>query len=237
MGDIMEIWQTIIRSLISLVSLFLVTKIMGKKQISQLSLFDYVIGISIGNFAAEMTINLDSHEMSGIVAMVVFGLIAYSISFISMKSMRIRRFFYGVPTIIIQEGEILLNNMKKAKMDTNDLLEQCRINGYFDISEIDYAILEANGVLSILAKRDYENVKLKDLNLKASRQGLCANIIIDGNIMTNNLKTIKKDEEWLMRQLKIKGYDLDDILLATYDENEKLTFFKKKRTISKDVLE
>lgn len=233
----MEIWETILRSLISIVALFLVTKMIGKKQISQLSIFDYVIGISIGNFAAEMTINLESHETNGIIAMAVFGIVAYAISFISMKSMRIRRFFYGVPTIIIQKGLILYNNMKKVKMDVNDLLEQCRINGYFDISQIDYAILEANGVLSILAKPDYENAKLKDINKKVARQGILANIIIDGSVMEENLKIIKKDERWLKQQLKVKGYELDDVLLATIDEKENLIFFKKETTTSKDILE
>lgn len=233
----MEIWETILRSLISIVALFLVTKMIGKKQISQLSIFDYVIGISIGNFAAEMTINLESHETNGIIAMAVFGIVAYAISFISMKSMRIRRFFYGVPTIIIQKGLILYNNMKKVKMDVNDLLEQCRINGYFDISQIDYAILEANGVLSILSKPDYENAKLKDLNKKVTRQGILANIIIDGNVMKENLKMVRKDERWLKQQLKVKGYELDDVLLATIDEEENLVFFKKEMTTSKDVLE
>lgn len=233
----MEIFQTILRSLISLLALFFVTKMIGKKQVSQLSLFDYVIGISIGNFAAEMTINLDSNEINGIIAVISFGLVAYLLSYLSLKSIKIRRFFYGTPTIIIQDGKILYNNLKRVKMDTNDLLEQCRINGYFDINDIDYAVLEANGVLSILSKPDYDYVKLKDLNLKGTHQGLCANIIIDGNIMENNLKTIKKNTKWLENKIKEKKYKLESILLATIDDDNNLNFYLKDKTTSKDILE
>ena len=236
-GDIMEIFETIIRSIISLVVLFLVTKLIGKRHISQLNLFDYVIGISIGNFSAEMIINLDSEVINGITAILMFGLIAYLFSYLSLKSIEIRRFFYGVPTIIIQDGKILYNNMKKAKMDVNDLLEQCRINGYFDVNEIDYAVLEANGVLSILPKAKYDYVRLKDMNLKGSNQGLCANIIIDGVIMDNNLKSVKKSIKWLKQQIKVKGYDLDDILLATINDDDSVNFYLKERVDSKDILE
>src|SRR5574344_2270004 len=136
----MEIFQTILRSLISLLALFFVTKMIGKKQVSQLSLFDYVIGISIGNFAAEMTINLDSNEINGVLAVVIFGVIAYLVSILTMKSMCLRRFFSGTPTILIQDGKIIKEGLKKAKFDLNDLLEQCRINGYFNILDIDYAL-------------------------------------------------------------------------------------------------
>ena len=130
-----------LRALISLVTLFLVTKMIGKKQVSQLSLFDYVIGISIGNFAAEMTINLESHILHGTIAVLVFGLLAYFISIATMKSIKLRRFFAGVPTIIIKDGLLIEKGLKKVKFDVNDFLEQCREQGYFDISEIAYAIM------------------------------------------------------------------------------------------------
>src|SRR5699024_3678290 len=107
--------------------------------------------------------------------------------------------------------------------DMNDLLEQCRTNGYFDISEIEYAIMECNGTLSILPKGEYKPVTMKDMQLKAQPQGLCANVIIDGKIMKKNLYNINKDEEWLKQQLKVKGFKKPDhIMLATVDNNEKL---------------
>ena len=96
---------------------------LGKKQVSQLSLFDYVIGISIGNFAAEMTVNIDTNEVNGIVAVLVFGFVAYIVSIITMKSITLRKFFMGKPTLIIEDGKLKWERLKKVKFDINDLLE------------------------------------------------------------------------------------------------------------------
>lgn len=232
-----ELFNVVIRGLLSLITLFLVTKLIGKKQVSQLSLFDYVIGISIGNFAAEMTINLESEELYGIIAVLLFGGIAYLVSVGTMKSIKLRRFFMGSPTILIEHGKILQDNFYKVKYDINDMLEQCRVNGYFDISEIDYAIVEANGELSILAKSEYLPVNRNDMKLKVSKNGLCANVIIDGKVMYNNLKKINKDEKWLNKELKLKGKDISDIILATVDINDKVVFYERnKGVVSLDVL-
>lgn len=227
--DINELLNVIFRALISLVVLFLVTKLIGKKQVSQLSLFDYVIGISIGNFAAEMTINLESDEIHGIVAVLIFGFIAYLVSILTMKSIKLRRFFMGTPTIMIEHGKIIQDNFYKVRYDINDLLEQCRTNGYYDISDIEYAIVEANGQLSILPTANSKPVTIKDMNLKVKKQGLCANIIIDGKIMHKNLELINKTEDWLLSELKIKGKILNNILLATVDINEKIIFYERNK--------
>lgn len=226
-----ELLNVVIRALISLITLFLITKLIGKKQVSQLSLFDYVIGISIGNFAAEMTINLESDEIYGIVAVLIFGFIAYLVSILTMKSIKLRRFFMGTPTILIEHGKLIQDNFYKVRYDINDMLEQCRVNGYFDISEIEYAIVEANGELSILPKDENRPVTIKDMKLKPSKQGLCANVIIDGKIMYKNLEIIDKDEKWLLKELKIKGKELENILLATVDINEKINFYEKNKNV------
>jgi uncharacterized membrane protein YcaP (DUF421 family) len=225
--EIMELLDVILRSLVSLVSLFLVTKLIGKKQISQLSLFDYVIGISIGNFAAEMSINLESEYLHGIVAVVVFGLVAYLVSLLSLKNLKLRRFFMGDPTMLIQDGKIIHKGLKKARFAVNDLLEECRIKGYFDLKEIDYALMEANGDISFMPKIDYQNPKLKDLNIKKNKSGLCANIIIDGQIMHKSLEEMKKDVKWLNHELSVKGVKLENVLLATLDLQENFEVYEK----------
>lgn len=224
-ADMMQVYETIIRGFVSLVVLFLVTKMMGKKQISELSLFDYVMGISIGNFAAEITTNMDNQFINGIVAIILFGLVAFVISKITMKSIVLRRFFMGVPTVLIEHGKLMESGLRKVKIDVNDLLEECRINGYFDISEIEYAVMEANGKVSILPNGENKPLTIKDMKLKPQKQGLCANVIIDGKIMHNHLKAINKDETWLTKELKVKGKKYEDILLATVDVNEKLTLY------------
>lgn len=237
--DIKQLDNVAMRALISLVVLFLITKLLGKKQVSQLSVFDYVIGISIGNFAAEITTSLDTQFVNGILAMLIFGFIAYLVSVFTMKSIVLRRIFMGTPTVLIDKGKIIEKNLRKVKFDVNDLLEQCRINSYFNLDEIEYALLEVNGTLSILSKGENKAVTLKDMNIQPKKQGLCANVIIDTKIMKSNLINFNKTEDWLMKELKIKGYkDTSNILLATLDVNEKLMVYEKNvNPQTKNILE
>lgn len=225
--EILEVLDVILRCLVSLVSLFLVAKAIGKKQISQLSVFDYVIGISIGNFAAEMSINLESEYLHGVVAVIVFGLVAYLVSVLSLKSLRLRRFFMGDPTMLIQDGKIVYKGLKKSRFDINDLLEECRIKGYFDIREIDYALMEANGDISFMLKPEYQPPQLKDLQIKKEKSGLCANLIIDGQIIQKSLNEMKKDVKWLEHELSVKGIKRENVLLATLDLNDKFEVYEK----------
>ena len=242
--------QVIIRAFVSFITLFIVTKMIGKKQVSELSVFDYVVGISIGNFAAELTLNLDTKIIHAVLAVTLFGFISYIISIFTMKSIVLRRFFVGVPTIIIQDGILLEKSLKKVKMDVNDLLEECRLKGYFDVSEIAYAILEANGNLSVLPNAENKLVTIKDVGLRKEKSSLVSNFIIEelpwtngklkiiiNNIMINNLKNAGKDKEWLLKKLKEKGKRLDDVLLATFDNNQKLLIYEKCMKTEKDVLE
>lgn len=225
-----DIIKVILRCILAMTTLFFMTKLLGKKQVSELSLFDYVVGISIGNFASEMAINLESEFFNSMLAIIVFGLIAYFISILTLKSLKLRKFFIGAPTVLVDKGKFLYKNMKKSMMDVNDLLSQAREMGCFDISEIEYAILEANGKISFLPKGEYKNLNVKDMGLKIEKQGLCANVIIDGNIMNDNLKNIDKDEKWLLHELKLKGKKVSDILLATVDINEKLVIYDRSYT-------
>ena len=225
--DLLEIGDVILRALVSLITLFLITKLLGKKQVSQLSLFDYVIGISIGNFAAEMTINLDSSYIHGTLAVVVFGLVAYGVSIVTMKSIYLRNFFMGRPTILIQDGKMLIEGLRKVKFDVNDLLEECRINGFFDVSEIAYAVMETNGEISFLPKSEYKPVTLKDLNIKGEKSGLCANVIIDGKLMEDAIKNMNLTDKWVMHELKVQGKNIDNVLLGTVDINKKLMVYEK----------
>ena len=228
--NINELYDVFIRAMVSLIALFLITKLLGKKQVSQMSLFDYVIGISIGNFAAEMTINLESNGVNGIFAVIIFGLVAYLISYLSIKSIIMRRYFIGTPSIIIERGKFNIHNLKKYRMEINEVLEKCRINGYFDIDQIEYAILEANGDISILPKSKYRTINTSDMKLKVKEEGICRNIIIDGKIMIENLNSIGKDKNWLFQQLKVKGYSsLAKILLMTVDKYDNIKIYESSK--------
>lgn len=243
-GDIMDInFKELLdvseRAILSLITLFLITKMLGKKQVSQLSLFDYVIGISIGNFAAEMTINLETNEINGILAVVLFGIFAYVISYLSMKSIILRRFFMGTPTIIIEKGKILEDNMKKIKLDVNELLEELRAEGYFSVNEVEYAIMEVSGDISVLPKSKYKPLTPNDMKIDTTETGLECVAIIDGKFMKKNLISIGKNEYWLKKELKKQNYgDIAKILLCTIDNNMKINVYERNTNLkSKNVLE
>ena len=236
--DINEALSIIPRSLISLVTLFIATKILGKKQVSELSLFDYVIGISIGNFTAEMILVLENQLINGVVAILTFGIVGYIISYISLKSISFRRFMIGTPTIIMSNGKILYNALKKLNIDINDFLEHARIAGHFDITQINYAIMEANGDISFLLKEKYQTPTAKDLNIKKESESIPANIIIDSNIMNENINETDKTKDWFIKELKKQGYtSYENILLATYSNNNLTIYRKNENTKPKNVLE
>jgi uncharacterized membrane protein YcaP (DUF421 family) len=216
------VWlDVIIRSIISLAFLFFLTKMLGKKQVSQLSIFDYVIGISIGSIAGEMTINIEKASyMNGLTAMVVYAVIAYLISYLSLKSMSMRRFFTGTPVVLVENGKIIESGLKKSLIDVNDLLEECRSRGFFDLNEIEYAIMETSGKVSFLPKSEYDDLTPEATAVKPPYKALVANVIIDSKIMKKNLDMLHKTEYWLLNELKKQGYNtLDPLLLVTYDEH------------------
>ena len=184
-----------------------------------------------------MVMNFDNQYINGIVAILTFGFISYLVSIITMKNMALRRFLIGVPTIIIDDGKINLEGLKKAKIDINDLLEECRQMNYFDISEISYAIMEVDGKLSVLPKSKYKPPTLNDLGIKKEKEALSSNVIIDGKLMINNLKNSNKDINWLNKELSKCGHsNYKNILLATIT-NGTLTVFEKRQFNSKKVLE
>ena len=224
--NVKEVLGIIPSSLISLLTLFLITKIIGKKQVSELSLFDYVIGISIGNFSAEMIINQDVQYVK-----------AWFVNLLSRKSIVVRRLLMGTPTTIIENGVILEKSLKDLNMDINDLLEYCRSAGYFHIEEVAFAVMEANGQLSILPKGSYKPVTLKDMKIAGSKEELDSNIIIDGKFMEENIKNSSKGMDWIQKELKKNGYNKpDDILLGIISSN-KLVLYPKNREEPREVLE
>lgn len=216
------------RTILVLIILFFITKMMGKKQISELNFFDYVVGITIGSIAADISLDIEKNMIAGIAALFIYGFISYIISFVSIKSILARRFFIGVPTVLVEKGKIIESGLKKSKIDVNDLLMEARENGYFNLDEIDYALMEVNGNISFLPKEKEKPVTKRDMKIKCSNEGLTVNAIIDSKYMANNMKAINKDKEWLDHELKVNGYDnYDNILLATIDNNYKVTIYEK----------
>lgn len=233
-----EIVHVIVLSATSLAVLFLLTKLMGYRQMSQMSLFDYINGITIGSIAAELATNLEDYHRP-LTAMIIYGIVTVLLAWLTEKSICIRRFFNGKPLILLHHGTLYEQNLKKAKIDLNEFLEQCRVSGYFDISKLHAVILEGNGRLSFLPQTKERPVTPADLNLKPEDDDLTAVLILDGHIMEHNLHHSGKDKKWLSAQLSALGFpDAKDVLLATCDLNNKLTVFaKNKDEHSEDVLD
>lgn len=224
-----EIYRTAIHSIIAVGTLFILTRIMGKKQIAQLSFFDYVIGISIGSIAAQAAVDPNIHYTQGLTGLLVFTLFAIVVSYISIKSYKGRKLLDGSPSILIKNGEIIESGLRKNKLSVNDLLEECRQKNVFDIKNIEYAILETNGKLSILLSSSHQPLTPKDMNLNVDYQGLCTNIIIDGKVLDDHLKMINASKKWLCTELSKKGINnYTDILLAYIDSAGNLNIHLKK---------
>lgn len=233
-----EVLYIIALSLGSIVAMFLLTKLIGYRQMSQMSMFDYVNGITIGSIAAEMATSLEENFVQPLVAMVVYALAAILLSWCSSKSMKMRKIIEGKPLVLLDKGEIYLDSLRKAKIDVNEFLVQCRVNGYFDISKIETAVLEGNGKISFLPKSSDRPATPADLNLSPQQDFMTANVILDGNIMRENLRHTGNDEKWLINQIKGQGADkISDVLLATCDVNNQVTvFLKNSRKKAHDVL-
>ncbi len=223
----MDLINIIFRSLISISFLFLMTKLLGHRQISQLNFFDYVIGISMGSIAAEMAINTEYIYLHGFLSMGVYTLVAVFSNYITIKSNFIRKMINGTPIILIDNGVLIKENMKKGLIEVNELLTEARIAGYFNITEIAYAIMENNGKISFLPYEKYQTPTCKDLNIKKFHNKLPITLIIDKKILKDNLLKINKTEQWIYNELKKQKYELNNVLLGLYID-DKLVIVKQK---------
>ena len=219
-------------------TLFVLSKIMGNREMSQLSMFDYINSITIGSIAAEMATSLSDNFMEPLVAMVVFAMLSVLMAFITTKSIKARRLITGRPTILLEKGQIYRKNLDRHRLDINEFLIQCRINGYFDLTDIHTAILEPNGKISFLPAVNTRPVTPEDMNLSPQQKTPVANVIIDGHIMSKNLQHTGNDEKWLNSQLSALGAGkVSDVFLATCDCNNKLTVYKRiEEKLKRDIL-
>lgn len=238
-GIILNILHIILVSLGSIIALFILTKIMGYRQMSQLSMFDYINGITIGSIAAEMATALEDDFREPLVAMTIYALASVLLSFLADKSIVIRRFIDGKSIILYDKGTLYNKNLKKAKMDLNEFLIQCRCSGYFDISNLQTAILESNGKISFLPLVSNRPVTPEDLSLTPEQETLVSNIIIDGKLMRDNLRHTGNNEKWLNTQLQAHGISkVSEVFLATCDVNNNFHAYAKTDISNKmDIFE
>jgi len=217
-------------SVIAVTYLFVMAKLLGKKQIAQLDVIDYMLGIAVSSIAAEM-----ATDMSGtpfwhyLVAMTFFFVLNLLIIFFERKGRFIKKFLKGVPLMVIYEGKLNYNALKKSKMDINDLISKSREKGFFDLSDIEFAVFENSGALSIMPKSAQKPIVADDINAVLKPAKLPCYLVDDGNITFSTLRTIGKDENWLYKKLKISTKkELKNIILAIYDQEKDIVAVSRK---------
>ena len=223
----MEIIKVILTSVLSAAALFFIAKIIGHKQMSQLDFFDYITGITIGSIAAELATELEK-PWKPLIAMVVYGTVAVILTAVTNKFLRARKFINGTPTIIMNNDKIYRKNMKKAKIDLSEFMVMCRQEGYFNISDIQTAVFEYNGKLTILPKSTKRPVTPKDMNIIPPEEFINTEVIIDGRIMDENLKRMGLNTVWLEQKIKEQGYkNAKEVFLGLCDNKNNLTLYKQ----------
>lgn len=225
-----EILKLLIFSFTSVLYLFIISKLMGKKQIAQLEFIDYVMGISIGSISAEMATDVgDTPFYYYLIGVTVFFLFDMAVSYLGRKGPAMKHFFKGFPEMIIYNGEIQYKALKKSKLDINEVLSMCREKGYFDLSEVAFAVFETSGNLSVMPKGDQRPVVIEDVNKNFEEASLPNYLIVDGHISYSGLNEINKDKEWLMSRLNLDKKSIKKVLFAQYvTEEDKFIVQKKK---------
>ncbi|OXS52753.1 hypothetical protein B1A99_32570 [Cohnella sp. CIP 111063] len=219
----MPAWLEVsLRTVMAVIILFIMTRILGKRQISQLSLFEYITGISIGNLAAYLSLDTDTNWILGVVALSVWVSMSLGIEFLQVKSKKARELLDGKPTIIIQNGKILEANMKRERITSDELLELLRTKDIFDVSQVEFAIMDTSGELNVLLKKEHQPLTPSDINLPVSPEKFSMSVIMDGKILEDSLKRIGLNRDWLAAKLKQIGTSPDKIYLAQVDSQNKL---------------
>ena len=221
----MELIKVVLTSLLSIISLFALAKIMGHKQMAQLDFFDYITGITIGSVAAELATELEE-PWKPLVAMIIYGLVALGLTILAHKFPKTRKYVNGTPTIVMDNGKLYRKNMKKAKLELSEFMVLCRQEGYFNLNDIQTAIFEYNGRITILPKSKKRPLTPEDMNITPEKAEICTEIIMDGRILHENLKRLGLDLTWLDKQLKFQKYNsAKEIYLGICDKDSTLTLF------------
>jgi uncharacterized membrane protein YcaP (DUF421 family) len=233
-----DVLSIVTKSLVSIATLFFISKLIGKKSIAQLTFFDYIVGITIGSIAGELSVENDISYLDGLTAIITWGIFSFAVAYLSMKSIWLRRIFDSTSSILIQNGEIIMENLKKEKININDFLEELRLKGAFNIADVEFAILETNGEVSVQLKSQKRPLTPGDMNISTQYEGLSANLIIDGRIMKANLRLVNLDEKWLTNELSKRNIpSVKDVLLASLDTEGELYIAMKARKDVKRIID
>ncbi|GAA0344868.1 DUF421 domain-containing protein [Oceanobacillus oncorhynchi subsp. oncorhynchi] len=218
-----EIVLVLIRSIAAFFLLFLMARMMGKKQISQLTFFDYCVGITIGSIAATLSVDQNVKIINGLVSLTIWGFFPIILAYLGMKSIIFSKITDGKATILIRNGEVLDKNMKKSLITINELLMLLREKGTFKVSDVEMAVLETNGELSVMLKTNQQPVTPQTLGVPLEQEHGPAILIMDGKIMKKSLENLGYSKEWLIGEVQKQGAEeVRDVFLAQIDSRGSL---------------
>ncbi|MFA5881203.1 MAG: DUF421 domain-containing protein [Eubacteriales bacterium] len=224
--------EGVVRAVFAFVVLLILVRITGKQHYSQLTFFDFVAGISIGGMGALMAAGLNINIWGVFAALLTFVILLILNGYISLESRPLRKLLRGEPVVVVHNGKILEGNMALMRYSIDDLTTQMREKGFFNITDVEYAILETDGQLSVLAKSQNRPVTPKDLNMSTTYEGISSELIVDGKIIEQNLAQNKLSEKWLEDQLKLQGiYSIGEVTYASLGTDGKLYIDKRQDTL------
>ncbi|MDF2891539.1 MAG: hypothetical protein K0R80_1906 [Clostridia bacterium] len=223
-----------VRAIIGFFSLLIFARIIGKEQISQMTFFDYILGITIGSIAGTLTTDLSSRAWPHWVGLITWASLGYLMELITLKWRYAAKYLDGEPAIVIMNGKIMEDVLKKMKYRVSDILLLLRNKGVFNPNEVAYAIIEPNGDISILKKAEHLPLTPKDMNIAVKSSGISTEMIYDGMVIEENLRQLNKDKKWLYKELKKHGVkDPSEVLLLTLDPGGNLYIDKYEDHIQK----
>lgn len=239
MVTIKTILEVIIQTVLAFFAILFFTRIIGKKQISELTFYDYVNGITFGSIAANMATDINQRTWQHFIGLFLFAFLTFVIQYITLKSNTARKVIEGEPVVLVHAGKILEENLKKTRFNTEDLLSELRKKNIFDIRDVHYALLENDGHLSVLPVADKKPLTPKDMNLKGQEESIGTEIIVDGKLIKPNLKQHGLDKNWLDNKLKENNIgNIKDVILAIYNPIDQSIYFDLKRDkLDKDTAE
>ena len=223
MSHLPEWTLVILRSVFILIILFAITKWLGKRQISQLSFFEYIAGMTIGDIAAQVSTGLDSKFFHGVFAILIFAVVPFLTGILSLKNKTARDFFEGKSTVLIKDGKILEDNLKKEKYTSDELLELLRGKDAFSVADVEFAVLEPSGELNVLLKKDRQPLTAKDIGLKVANEKEPQTVIMDGNVLDEPLSASGHNRAWLHAELEKIGVVIENVFLGQVDSYGQLT--------------
>ncbi|MGO4349721.1 DUF421 domain-containing protein [Paenibacillus sp. MCAF9] len=214
----------LIRTIVAILLLLLVARILGKQTISNMTFHDFVTGITIGALAANLAFNETLKWSHITLSLAVMTVTSYLLSVVALKSRKLRSWISGSPTVLIEGGKILENNMKKVRYTLDSLDQALRENGIFNMDEVEYAVLEDNGMVSVLKKDEYQLVTKKDMKLQLNKLEFPIELIMDGLLLEKEMKENGLTKEWLENELRKKGKKISDVFYAVRGTKKQLIF-------------